>query len=153
MASARDVRVVGVGNPSRGDDGVGPAVAAEVAARLDPAIDVVVSTADPSRLIERWGSAGTVVLIDAMVDDVAPGTVAVFDASVDPLPIDLESISSHGMGIPATVELARSLGRLPEHLVVVGVAGQDFEGTELTSEVAGAVEEAVRAVMEVVENA
>ncbi len=150
---ADGVRVVGVGNPSRGDDGVGPAVAAEVAARLDPAIDVVVSTADPSRLIERWGSAGTVVLIDAMVDDVAPGTVMVFDASVDPLPADLESISSHGMGIPATVELARSLGRLPEHLVVVGVAGQDFEGTGLTSEVAGAVEDAVRAVMEVVENA
>ena len=150
---ADSVRVVGVGNPGRGDDGVGPAVAAEVAARLDPAIDVVVSTADPSRLIERWGSAGTVVLIDAMVDDVTPGTVMVFDASVDPLPADLESISSHGMGIPATVELARSLGRLPEHLVVVGVAGQDFEGTELTSEVAGAVEDAVRAVMEVVENA
>ncbi len=150
---ADGVRVVGVGNPSRGDDGVGPTVAAEVAARLDPAIDVVVSTADPSRLIERWGSAGTVVLIDAMVEDVAPGTVMVFDASVDPLPTDLESISSHGMGIPATVELARSLGRLPEHLVVVGVTGQDFEGTELTSEVAGAVEDAVRAVMEVVENA
>lgn len=149
----RAVRVVGVGNPSRGDDGVGPAVAAEVAARVGPTVDVVVSTADPSRLIERWGSADTVVLIDAMVDDVPSGTVAVFDATVEPLPADLESVSSHGMGISATVELARSLGRLPKRLVVVGVAGRDFERIGLTQEVEGAVEDAVRAVMEVVEHA
>ncbi len=150
---ADSVRVVGVGNPSRGDDGIGPAVAAEVAIRVDSSVDVVVSTSDPHSLIERWGSADTVVLVDAMVHGGPPGTVTVFDAALGPLPADIESVSSHGMGIPAAVELARSLGRLPEHLVVVGVAGREFEGIGMTREVRGAVEDAVRAVMEVVEHA
>lgn len=154
MASgARSVRVVGVGNPSRGDDGVGPAVAAAVASRAHPAIDVRVSHSDPSRLMERWGSADTVVLIDAMVDRAGPGTVKIVDAGAGPLPAEFESISSHGMGIPATVELARSLGRLPERLIVVGVVGKDFEGVGLSPQVEDAIADAAEAVMEVVANA
>jgi hydrogenase maturation protease len=144
------VRVIGVGNTARGDDGVGPAVAAAVSASA-PGVDVTVSTADPSRLIERWGSAETVVLIDAMVGD--PGRIAMFDATDEPLPAGFDSISSHGFGVPAAVELARSLGRLPNHLVVIGVAGGDFEGAGLSPIVADAVEDAVQAVMEVLENA
>ena len=147
---ASGVRVIGVGNTARGDDGVGPAVAAAVAARV-PAVDVKVSTADPSRLIEQWGSAETVVLVDAMVGDW--GRIAVFDATAGPLPAGFDAISSHGFGVPAAVELARSLGRLPDHLMVIGVAGGDFEGVGLSPLVEDAVEDAVQAVMEVVEHA
>jgi hydrogenase maturation protease len=148
----RGVRVIGVGNTSRGDDGVGPAVATAVAASA-PAVDVMVSTADPSRLIERWESAETVVLVDAMVGGSAPDRIAVFDATDEPLPADFDAISSHGFGVPAAVELARSLGKLPDHLVVIGVTGYDFEGIGLSPIVEDAVGDAVQAVMEVVENA
>lgn len=146
------VRVIGVGNSARGDDGVGPAVAAAVAA-CAPAVDVMVSTADPSRLIERWRSAETVVLVDAMVDDSAPGRIAVLDATDEPLPAEFDAISSHGFGVPAAIELARSLGCLPNHLVVIGIAGDDFEGVGLSPTVEGAVGDAVQAVMEVIEHA
>jgi hydrogenase maturation protease len=148
-----EVRVIGIGNPDRGDDGVGPAVASEVATRVASAVDVLVSTADPSRLIERWGAADTVILVDAVLDAAVPGTVSVFDATTEALPADCESVSSHGMGVAAAVELARSLGRLPEHLIVVGVTGSDFEGVGLTSPVESAVPRAVEAVMEVVAHA
>jgi len=147
------VRVIGVGNPTRGDDGVGPVVAAAVAGAVDPEVDVIVSTADPSRLIERWESAESVVLVDAMADCAVPGRIAVFDATDEPLPADFDVISSHGFGVPAAVELARSLGRLPKHLVVVGIAGSEFEGVGLSPVVEDAIADAVQAVMEVVEHA
>jgi hydrogenase maturation protease len=47
------------------------------------------------------------------------------------------------------VELARALGSLPEHVVVVGVEGACFDiGAPLTAEVAAALPEAVAAVVE-----
>lgn len=150
---ADGVRVVGVGNASRGDDAVGPAVAAEVAVRVDPDIEVVVSSTDPSRLIDRFGSAELVVLIDAMAGHPRPGAVEVFDAGEEPLPTSLDTTSSHGTGVSAAVELARALGRLPNRLMVVGVAGSRFEGVGLTHEVEYAVEDAVQAVLEVVADA
>jgi len=147
------VRVIGVGNPDRGDDAIGPTVATELAARVQPEVEVVVCTADPSQLIDRWASADTVVLIDAVVDEAPPGDVRVFDAGTDPLPTDVATLSSHGMGIPGAVELARSLERLPERLFVVGVSAREFEGVGLSPEVEGAIERAVQAVMEVVGHA
>ena len=54
--------------------------------------------------------------------------------------------SSHGIGLGNTVELARVLG-----LTVLAVVGRDFGfGTELTAEVATAVEELVEQVREIV---
>ena len=147
------VRVIGVGNPTRGDDGVGPAVAAAVARTVGPDVDVIVSTADPSRLIERWESAESVVLVDAMDGRAAPGRIAIFDATNEPLPSNFDEISSHGFGVPAAVELARSLGRLPKHLVVVGIGGSEFEGIGLSPVVEDAIADAVQAVMEVIEHA
>lgn len=150
---ASGVMVIGVGNASRGDDGIGPAVAVAVARRANPTVDVRVSTSDPSRLIERWGSAETVIIVDAMVGDSEPGSVAVFDASLDPLPAELDALSSHGMGVSATVELARAMGRLPRRLLVVAVSGESFEGTGMTPPVEHAVDEALRRVMEAIEDA
>jgi hydrogenase maturation protease len=45
--------------------------------------------------------------------------------------------------------LARTLGRLPERVVVVGVEGVEFEsGTEISESVARGIEPAARAVLE-----
>lgn len=147
------VRVIGVGNPDRGDDGVGPAVAARVAAESPPDVGVVVSIADPTRLIDRWSGADVVVVIDAVVDGSEPGTVTVLDAIDEPIPPDAASVSSHGMGLAAAIELGRSLDRLPEHLTVVGVTAETFEGVGLSEGVDRAVADATEIVLEVARNA
>jgi hydrogenase maturation protease len=118
-----------------------------------PAVDVMVSTAEPSWLMERWSSVETVVLVDAILDDSAPGRIVTFDATDEPLPAEFDALSSHGFGVPAAIELARSLGSLPDHLVVIGIAGDNFEGVGLSPMVEGAVGDAVQAVMEVIEHA
>ena len=55
-------------------------------------------------------------------------------------PLPARTLSTHGFGVADAIELARSLGRLPERLDVYAIEGADFgHGDELTPAVAGAV--------------
>jgi hydrogenase maturation protease len=141
--------VIGVGNRDRGDDGVGPAIADRVADLAGASLQVATSTADPSRLMDRWSGHDSVVIVDAVVDGHPAGTITVLDAIDQPLPTDVGSVSSHGFGVAAAVELARSLGRLPARLTVVGVSADHFDGDCLTGPVSQAVAVAATRVLEV----
>jgi hydrogenase maturation protease len=146
-------RVIGIGCRDRGDDGVGPAVATEVAHRIGTGADVHVCSSDPTGLMDLWSGARSVVLVDAVLDGNPPGSVRVIDPEIEEIPDDACSVSSHGLGVGAVVALGESLGRMPERLRVVGVSAQDFEGDALTEPVARAVPKAADAVMELIEHA
>ncbi|WP_225753861.1 hydrogenase maturation protease [Actinotalea sp. Marseille-Q4924] len=142
--------VVGLGSRDRGDDGVGPAVAAAVAALGVPGLRVVVHE-DPTCLVEVWGDAETVVVVDAVRSGAPPGTVHVLDATAGTLADRAWARTgrggTHAFGLAAAVELARALRRLPPRLVLVGVEASSFgHGEPLGPEVADAVAHAVRTV-------
>lgn len=134
------VLVVGIGSPERGDDGVGPAVADSVAALRLPAVTVV-HRAEPMDLLDDdFAEADLVVVIDAVRTERMPGTVLLRELSVDPVPDGAGAASTHVLGLDATVELARVLGRMPRRLVLVGVAASGFgTGQPLSAEVQDAV--------------
>lgn len=145
--------LVGVGNRDRGDDGVGPAVVARAAGRLAGRVPPVhvVECADPTDLVELWDGAELAVVVDAVrsADGEAPGSVTVLrtDPGGPPLPGrpwgGAGSGGSHALGLAEAVALARVLGRLPGHLVVVGVVASGFRpGATLSPAVAAAVESA-----------
>jgi len=131
------VVVIGVGNPDRGDDGVGPVVAGMVAEACAPGVTAVADRGDPAVLMDRWDGASLAVLVDAMVSGCPPGAVERFDATVVPLPASMRLASTHSVGAGEAVELARALGRLPDRLVVYGIEVVSFApGAQLTGEVA-----------------
>jgi len=71
-----------------------------------------------------------------------PGRVHRFDLTDSPLPIGFAPSSSHAFGVAETVELARSLGRLPQCLVAYLVEGEQYRiGAPLSSAIAEAVED------------
>ncbi len=148
--------VVGVGNEFRRDDGAGPAVIARLRA-LQPrdeslsGVTLAVSDGEPGRLIELWAGAGLAVVIDAVRDSaMPPGHTRQLTAGALAGLADAAA-SSHGIGLGATVELARALGRLPARLTVLAVAGREFGyGTGLSAEVAAAVADLAERVREVV---
>lgn len=142
--------VIGVGNAFGSDDGAGLAVARSLRGRLGPGVRGLEHEGDPSGLLDAWAGAEVVVLVDATSSGAAPGTVQVLDASKRPLPAGLGGTSTHAFGVAQAIELARALGRLPAHVVVVGIEGERFTaGTELAPAVAASIEPACEAVLAV----
>ena len=80
------VRVIGIGNPLRGDDAVGLLVARRVRELAGPEVEVMELEGEPSRLIDAWQGARLVVVVDAVKSGAAEGAVMRFDATAEPLP-------------------------------------------------------------------
>ena len=142
--------MIGIGNRVRGDDAAGPTVADRLRARVGPGVDIVVCSAEPSRLIEAWAGAESVTLVDAVSSGAAPGTVHRFDASDGAVPARMfGSSSTHAIGVAETIELARALGKLPPRVRVYGIEGGDYTtGAALSAPVDAAVDAVVAAILE-----
>ena len=149
--------VIGVGNPFRRDDGIGPAVAAAIEGQHLPGVRVVFSDGEPSGLIEAWSGAGLAVIVDALHGSPAgrapcPGrihrvTPAGLDAQPSGAGAGSSAGSSHGLGLPDAFRLGRALGREPRRAVIIAVEAADVRpGPDLSAAVAAAVPEAVAAV-------
>lgn len=139
--------IIGVGNPDRGDDGVGVVVAAIAGALSGTPVRTV---NDPFDIVEAWGFADQAVVVDATRGASAPGAITVLDVTGGSFTPAYPSSSTHGLGVADAVALGRALGRMPRHLVVVGVEGAAFDGIGLSPEVSAAVDDAVGTVLEVI---
>jgi hydrogenase maturation protease len=141
--------VIGVGNAWRRDDAVGLAVARRLRETLPDGVEVLEREGEPTSLIEAWQGAEADWLVDAVSSGAPAGTVHRLDAAAGALPAELFRGSTHHLGLPEAVELARALGRLPRRAVVLGVeAGSLGAGDSLTPEVEAAVEQVAQVVRE-----
>jgi hydrogenase maturation protease len=131
--------VVGIGNPSRGDDGVGIAVARRLRDRDLPCVRVIESNGDVGTVMQAFADFAQVILVDASHGGARPGAVRRFDARVEKLPLSLGGSSTHGLGLAEAIELARALGALPPSVAVYAIEGRAFErGGPLSRAVAAA---------------
>jgi hydrogenase maturation protease len=137
--------VIGLGNSYRRDDGVGPAVAAEVEARQPPGVRVVCA-AETTAILDAWAGAHLAVVVDAVIGG-TPGRVRL--CALDDL-VEDALVSSHELGLRQTYELGRVLGRAPQSVVVVTVDADDTgHGEGLSPAVATALPEAVDVVLRI----
>lgn len=135
------LKVVGIGNEFRGDDGIGLYVARRLQGALPASVEVVEHQGEPSGLMDYWEGAETVWLVDAVSSGAKPGTVRRLDVSESALPAHLFRASTHHIGLAEVVELARVLRRLPRRVVVYGVEGARFDARQgLTCDVEAAAE-------------
>ncbi len=139
------VLIIGVGNRWRRDDGVGPWVADRLRERGLPAIE---HSGEGAGLIEAWSGGGHIIVVDATSSGAAAGSLCRLDAVTAELPRHFFRYSSHLFGLAEAIATARSLGRLPERLIVHGIEGGDFGfGDSFSPEVA----EAARIVVDRIE--
>ena len=139
--------VIGIGNPFRNDDGIGPAVAAQIEERRLPGVRVVMSDGEPAGLLEAWDGAGLAVVVDAIhLVPASPGGIHRLTAGQ--LETSGTAASSHGFGVPDAWRLGQALGRLPRRIVIFAVEAADTgPGTGLSPPAAAALPEVVAAVM------
>jgi hydrogenase maturation protease len=134
------VLLIGFGNPGRGDDGLGPALARRIAARGLPGVTVDIDyqlTVEHALMIAQ---AGAVVFADAALDATAPfyfRAVAREEAT---------ELGSHAVSPAAALALARLLFGAEPAGFVLGLRGAAFgEMGEGLSTVAGDSLEAAEA--------
>jgi hydrogenase maturation protease len=139
--------LIGVGNPFRGDDGVGHWVVRALEKFALP-LRLRVSDGEISGLLDCFAGAERVILIDAVAAETAGLEVGELIELDGEDPALLESglrASTHAMGIAEAIAMARALDRLPEQLSVIGIASSDFDhGQGLSQPVAAAAERLVQ---------
>ncbi len=127
----RDVRsgtvvVVGIGNRYRSDDAAGLDLVRRVAEVAPAGVDVLELEGEPTSLLDAWGDAETVYVVDAVSSGGEPGTVYRFDAGIESPPAPFRHRGTHAFSVSDVVELARALDRLPRRLIVYGIEGGGF---------------------------
>ena len=133
------VRVIGIGNEFRQDDGVGLAVARRLRSCAVGGVDVIEHNGDGTSLLHTWEGARVVVLVDAVRSGSAPGTIHCVDVRAAGLPEGALWSSSHTLGVADAVKLAAQLNCLPHALLIYGIEGRQFDfGTGLSPAVEGA---------------
>ncbi len=140
-------KVIGVGNPWRGDDHAGLAAARRLRAMPGLEAEVAELEGDLTSLIDAWDGSEHVVVIDAVHSGAEPGTIHRLDAHATGLSRDLDRHSTHALGLATAIEVGRALDRLPPHLTVFGIEGQCFDaGAGLSPRVEDAIARTVIAV-------
>ena len=113
--------VIGVGNPDRGDDGVGLVVARLLKSHMP----VIEHDGEATALVDTLRSARHTWLIDAAQSDSPPGTIHRIDCTKD-IPLLRSTVSSHGFGLAEAIGLARALGTMPPHCIIYAIEGTCF---------------------------
>lgn len=129
-AAVASVLVLGVGNPLRGDDGVGGRVIAELrdrraagAADVPADVELVEAGAPGPELLPWLAGAAGAVIVDAIVAGGTPGTVTVWR--------DGEAAGVHAradeLGLDDLLATARLARCLPQGVSVIGVEAGSLE--------------------------
>ncbi|MGQ9466463.1 MAG: hydrogenase maturation protease [Anaerolineae bacterium] len=142
--------ILGLGNPLRGDDGVGPRVVAELLRRGLPdgvaAVDGGTGGLDLLHLLEGWER---VVIVDAAILGRNPGEFLRFAPEEAHLVRSLASLSSHTVGLADALALARALGQKLPDIVIYGVQPERMDWEEgLSPALEAALPQIVTAILE-----
>lgn len=148
--------VIGIGNPYRRDDGVGPALAEAIGRQSLQGVSAVVADGEPSQLLDTWAGAPLAIVVDAVLcAPPNPGRIHRTElagpsaaAGAGGIGVPATAASTHGLGIPDAVRLAEALDRMPRRLVVFAVEAADIGfGQGLSAAVARCLPELTEAVL------
>lgn len=151
LRSQAPIRVIGIGNETRSDDGVGLWIARRLKAANLPGARIELETGDAAALIATWAATDAVILIDAVNSGrcTSPGKIYRFNDSGQCIPDCFLSPSTHRLGLARAMKLARALDRLPRRFILYGIEGFCFNfGFDLTPPVRKAAARVIPMVIE-----
>jgi len=147
----RTALIGGIGNVLLGDDGVGPYVLRILESQYYFGDDIeLVDLGTPSLdLTHQIVGLRTLILVDSVASDDPPGTVLLY-AKEDILRIvPTERLDPHSPALSECLMTAEMLGASPEHVLLVGVVGTQYEpGQGLSTAVRESVAKAIAEIVQ-----
>jgi hydrogenase maturation protease len=125
--------VIGIGNPFRGDDGVGWIVIDKLKEKLNASVDLSKQQGDIVELLDAFSHYATVFLIDACHSKVFKNGWQRIDYNQDDLEIESHQTSTHGLNISQAIALAKNLNQLPQKLIIYAITGECYQVGQLLS--------------------
>jgi hydrogenase maturation protease len=128
MSERIPLLVLGLGNVLLEDDGAGAAAVARLLDQYEPPAGVRVFDGGTLglALLPYLESADTVVLVDAVRTDDAPGSLVRLTGD-DVAPAVATRLSPHQVGVADLLDSARWIGRYPRQVILLGVVPQSME--------------------------
>ena len=126
--------IIGVGNPFRGDDGIGPFVIATLMQQKCDGVTLVDGGTDAMQLIEEIKDhLGPVIIIDAVDMKREPGTIEVFKPGDAKINLAGDAMSTHGFGLAEMLKLLETL-EIKADITICGMQPADISFQEGFSE-------------------
>jgi len=134
--------VIGIGNRDRADDALGLIAIDRLQSEHPAGVEFATARGDVLKVLDLFEGADKVIMIDAMRSGTRPGHVLRLDATDAAVKLQLTNFAStHTVNLAESIELARSLDKLPPRLIVYGVEAEDFTlGNGLSPAVEAALE-------------
>ncbi len=146
------VVIIGIGNPSCGDDGAGIAVVHGLKEQFTSEVKVIEESGDGLLLLEDWGDASSVFVVDVTLSGAIPGTIRTFNVHKDRVPSQFFPCSTHAFGLTQAIDLARILDQLPAEFLIFGIESERCElGSQMSPRVIAAVDEVATRIRYLVE--
>jgi len=140
--------VIGVGNSTLSDEGIGSRVVREVRQKAPPGVEVVDAGLPGLGLIDLLEGREKAVIVDAIDAGGLSGTVYRFSLDHAASTRPDRSCSLHQGDVLQYVKLAEVLGMAPKEVVLVGIQPESFSpGEKLSPTVEAAVVEAAKLVI------
>jgi hydrogenase maturation protease len=127
--------ILGVGNPLRRDDGIGPLIVGKLDQEELKNVDIQDGGTDGLGLIEYLKEYPRAIIIDAVEMNLEPGAIRSFKLEEVKVNIKADTLSTHGFGLAEVFELMKSLN-IETEVKVIGVQPESIEfGEGLSQEV------------------
>ena len=145
-----DTLVVGLGNPLRGDDGIGPhAIQMLLARALPEDVEVVEGGTQGLGLVSLMEGWRRVILVDAANVGQPPGGFVRFTPREARLMGSDQPMSVHNAGLREALLLAETLELLPDKIVIYGMQPANIDWSNgLSPQVEAAMPKLVSAILD-----
>lgn len=147
----KEILIVGVGNPLRNDDGIGPKIIALLRKYENLACDLLDGGTDALALLDIIPNYKKVLLIDAVNMREKPGVLRVFLPDEAKIKIKHDALSTHGFGIAEMLELMKQL-EIKTKVLIIGIEPADINfGEKLSDEISAKIPDIIKTIEAIIQ--
>jgi hydrogenase maturation protease len=147
----RKALIGGIGNVLLGDDGVGPYAVRILESMYDfeAGVEIIDLGTPALDLTHQIVGLKALILVDAVASDDPAGTLALYAKEDILRDTPAERLDPHSPALAECLMTAEMLGAMPQHVLLVGIAGKCYEpGHPLSAAVRQSVGPAIEAVLQ-----